>query len=738
MFLAFGACALLATSCNKNDIIESLAQNEGRLSFNTALGKQTKAAELMNTSLQTAANTASNGIALYTYQETATAGTYTRWFNDSLYYSGGSWAITSTRFRNPAATKYVTYFPKGNVTEVTGSFAGATFATADKTPQFKYTIQSVDSQEDLVAGITSVAANKTDIVVGMRHILSQVNFGVKGYKGAQIAISNIVIKNVFNSATYTYKQEDAYPLGTWSAFGTDATATAATATYNYAKQGGAVPVNKANVESVVTGDVYIFGDGGNYGPGKTAGIWYPVGASNAWVEGNNVALPAAGMSNSLMLMPQDFRAATNLNNKDAYVTFNYTIVDIDGALVANNATGQFKLDFTATNASAYASQWQQNLRYVYIIDFTEFLTDNKLAFKVDVQTYPWENYDWNGVPGGGTGLVDVPVLGQATEPQVNALTNGAVLYAATCSTTTPTTDVQLITSETWHWDIYAFSGLNENNSFDLKFNNVIFNGKNVTINVPNAYMIYINGVDANTQTVVVGQPTDVVTIVKKETLKQPASGAVNALTNGNTIYAANATTTAPTAATSPAKKLYMLANQTWNWTNTYTFAGLNEDQTFNIDFKNIDFDGHSLTIHVPLAYKIYLNGAEANTQTVTLSDTTTNVVIKKKVTLKIPTNTNMNVGSNNDVLYAITGTTTAPTEAAYVVTNPTWDWTDYTFAALTEGQSFDINFSNVVFDGSNYVTLLVPDAYMIYIGTEENQQSIQITTATQVVTIKKK
>ena len=623
MFLVFAACAFLATSCSKNDLIDSLDQNEGKLSFNTALGKQTRAAELMNNSLQTSANSATNGIALYTYQETAAAGVYSTWFNDNLYYSSGNWTIASTRFRNTAATKYVTYFPKANVAPVGTTFADATFAAADKTPQFKYTIQAVASQEDLVAGITSVDANKTDIVVGMRHVLSQVNFGVKGYKGAQISISNIVVNNVFNSATYTYKQADAYPLGTWSAFGTGATADAATAKYEYQKRGGAVPVDKANVESVVTGDVYIFGDGGNYGPGKTAGTWYPVGTSDAWIEGSNAALPTAGMSNSLMLMPQDF-TATNQNNKDAYVTFNYTIVDVAGALVADNEVGQFKLDFTASNASAYASQWQQNLRYVYIIDFTEFLNDNKLAFKVDVQTYPWENYDWNNVPGGGTGIVGVPVIGQATETQVNALVNANVLYSATCSTTTPTTDVQLITSEIWHWDVYAFSGLTiGGQSFNISFSKVIFNGKTITINVPNNFVIYKGGTEANSQTVTVSAATDVVTIKKKPILGEAVIAVVNGLANTDVLYAATSNTTAGTA------NVYMLADQTWNWI-TYTFDGLTAaDESFTIDFSKIVFDGKKITINVGADFEVYI-GTEEYQQTVQVTAATQIVTIKKK------------------------------------------------------------------------------------------------------------
>ena len=514
IFLTFASSAFIMTACNQNDVIDSVGQDNDKLIFNTAIGKQTRVAELVNNELQTAASSANRGIVLYAYQESTTAGSYNPWFNDKLWYASSNWTIASTRFRNAAATKYITYFPTTNVTQSGTTFANANFAASGGVfPKFSYIVGAAGAQEDLIAGITDVAANKTDVVLKMRHILSQVNFGVKGYKGAQIAISNIQIHNIFNSATYTYGSTDTYMLGAWSDFGTDGAGSAASASYTYSKKGGAVPINRADVETVKTGDVYIFGDGGSFGPGKVATVWYPSATGDAWVSGDKVT-DTEKMSNSLMLMPQDFRAVTNLSNKDGYVTFNYTITDVSGAFVASNATGWFKLDFTPSNASAYASQWKQNLRYVYIIDFEDFLSDNKLAFKVDVRAYPWENYN-NGSGNPDDGIVGVEVIGQPTENVVNGITNGQTLYAASRSTTAATTDVQLLSNEIWHWDVYAFAGLTATGElFSLNFSNVIFNGKKITINVGTGYKVYI-GTEADTQTVDVTSSSGVVVIKKK-------------------------------------------------------------------------------------------------------------------------------------------------------------------------------------------------------------------------------
>lgn len=485
LFMGLAACTLLMTSCTEQGIMENVDDGQGQLSFSPGLGKQaTKAAELTNSSLKGNATSAEAGIALRTYQETTTAGTFEKWFTDNLWYTNSEWKIESTRFRNTAATKYITYFPKTGVTQVTNSFENATFVENTGTfPAFTYTVGTTsDAQTDLIAGITNVGAKKTDIVLGMRHILSQVNFGTVAYSGANIYIQNIKIVGLFNSATFTYGAKDEYPIGAWSVRGTGGTPTDRTATYDYFDYSNTTKTDNlqpAVPYTATSGDKYIFGDGGNWGPGKIATTFYPVGTNGAW-EVYNTTTPQVGLGNSLILMPQEFS-----NVEGAKVTFEYKITDKDGAFVAGTsafwAKGEFKLDFSTgtTLGKDYMAQWDQNYRYVYLIDFTDFLDGNALKFSVNVDMYPWENYNNDG---DDNGEVDIIVAGQPTQTKMNSIENDGTWYIATQTGVVPTDAewAQVIRDEVWDMSNYDFTKITQGNTFKINFNNVIFNTKDGT------------------------------------------------------------------------------------------------------------------------------------------------------------------------------------------------------------------------------------------------------------------
>lgn len=505
--MGFAAFALIMTSCSKQDVAENITDGQGQLSFSAGTAQQgTRAAELNNTSLQ------SNDITLYAYQNVG--GTWSKWYNDVIKYAGGKWSLTnSVRFRNVNATKYITYSSKVNGALTNHiNFIDADFgATNGKFPQFTYNVQdNSTTQEDLIAGITEVDANKTDITLGMRHILSQVNFGTVGYTGAKIQIQNIKIVGVKYKGTFTYNDKDEYPIGAWS----DLTPTPPTTDYDYYNWGGLVANNPQPpvAATAVKGDKYIFGDGGNAGPGITNVLYPDPTDSGKW---KTPAARSTGLANSLMLLPQTLTGAK--------VTFEYKIQDESDAYVAGGpsdtdwAKGEFSLDFSTgtTSGTHYLGKWEQNYRYVYIIDFTDFLDDNKLSFKVDVDMYEWENYN---KPGDNNGIVGVPVIGQTTNEAFNTpftgVENGIVWHAATRSRTAPTSDVQLITSETWKWENYNFVGLASGQSFTINFSSVIFNGKSLIINVGTGYQIY-SGTEADAQTVTISAATQTVTIKKK-------------------------------------------------------------------------------------------------------------------------------------------------------------------------------------------------------------------------------
>lgn len=495
--MGFAACVLVMTSCAKQEITENVSDGQGQLNFSPGLGKQsTRAAELMNSTLQTAAGTEGTGIVLKTYQDLApTDGFYTEWFNDALWYNGTKWQIKTTRFRNTAPTKFITYYPKSDrLNEVTNTFETADFKTTF--PTFTYQVNTAsNNQEDLIAGITDIAANQSDVTIGLRHILSQVNFGTRGYKGAKITIKDVKIVGLYNSATYIYGAEDKYPIGAWSVVGTDGTETTRTASYDYNnyKNGktGNNPdplLHSATPIDAATGDIYVFGDGGNWGPGKDATVFYPVGTNNDWSIYQTPAQP--GLDNSLMLMPQDFTTDVDGSSK---VTFDYRIQDESDAYVAGTATswekGEFKLNFNTqptnpTNLQPdkhYTGKWEQNYRYLYLIDFTDFLDGSALTFNVDVEMYPWENYDGEG------GIINIMAAGQPTAANMNKIQDTEPWYIASQSIDAPNDAkfnpvkwAQVIRDEEWDLSTYSFTKIEVGNSFNLSFQNVIFNTQGTT------------------------------------------------------------------------------------------------------------------------------------------------------------------------------------------------------------------------------------------------------------------
>ena len=483
LLMGFAACALVMTSCSEQEITENITDGLGQLSFSAGIGKQsaTRGAELNNDTLRKAAGT--NGITLYAYQNESS--TWKKWYNDTVVYKTGQWGLkNSVRFRNANASKYITYFStvKNALVEVKEGAPGvekSTFETADfktgKYPAFSYKVAANSAvQEDLIAGITEVRADETDITLGMRHILSQVNFGTVGYKGAKIQIQNIKIVGVGDSATFTYKAENTYPIGEWSV---PATKETEYSYYNYSNTAGATDNTHTLVPATANkGDVYIFGDGGNWGPGKAATTWYPVGTSPKW---ENVAItPQTGLKNSLMLLPQ-------VLTENAKVTFEYRIQDVSDAYVAGNAStwakGEFALNFKTGTVSGkhYLGQWEQNYRYVYLIDFTDFLDGAALTFNVDVDMYEWENYNQAG---DDDGIVDIVAAGRPTEAKMNAatFTAGDTWYIASQSETAPNAATpfkwaQVVRDESWDMSAYDFTSIAKNGSFMLSFQHVIFN-----------------------------------------------------------------------------------------------------------------------------------------------------------------------------------------------------------------------------------------------------------------------
>lgn len=504
LLMGFATCALIMASCSQQEIMENVSDGQGSLSFAAGVGKQsaTRAAEFNNADLKTAAKADANGkgdgIVLHAYQYDKDNTKWKTWYNDEVVYSNSQWKLEeSVRFRNENETKYITYFSKSDKLEPKD------FATADFNqtfPKFTYEVgANSKNQEDLIAGITEVAPKKTDITLGMRHILSQVNFGTVGYRGAKIQIQNIVIEGVENKATFTYGDKNEYPIGKWG----DPTEKAATYPYynykNEAEEELDVKINQHGLvgAEVISGDKYIFGDGGNAGPGKE-NTWYPTSESNgAWKSLAESDPKTTAIKNSLMLLPQ-------VLTETAKVTFEYKITDVDNNYVAGAgsattwAEGEFSLDFKTNTGDDkyYKGEWEQNYRYVYLIDFTDFLDGIALTFKVNVDMYPWENHD------GDDGIINIMAAGQPSAANMNDenFVNKDTWYIASQSEnnpdlSTPKKWAQVMRDEMWDLGAYDFAYIDAGEKFTLSFKNVIFNTKEtntptkITLTVPEGYTV---------------------------------------------------------------------------------------------------------------------------------------------------------------------------------------------------------------------------------------------------------
>lgn len=508
LLMGFATCALIMASCSQQEIMENVSDGQGSLSFAAGVGKQsaTRAAEFNNADLKTAAKADANGkgdgIVLHAYQYDKDNTKWKTWYNDEVVYSNSQWKLEeSVRFRNENETKYITYFPNTTTRLTNPIFENMDFTTLAKSPNFTYEVAGNSAaQEDLIAGITEVDAKKTDITLGMRHILSQVNFGTVGYKGAIIHIQNIKIVGVKNNATFTYYQKNTYPIGIWST-------TAATASYDYYNYKNKAEVDtdasiKNNQHEVVgadvpSGDKYIFGDGGNAGPGKE-NTWYPTSASNGkWKQLTESDPKTTAIKNSLMLLPQ-------VLTETAKVTFEYKITDVDGNFVAGAgsattwAEGEFSLDFKTNTGDDkfYKGEWEQNYRYVYLIDFTDFLDGIALTFKVNVDMYPWENHD------GDDGIINIMAAGQPSAANMNDenFVNNDTWYIASQSEnnpdlSTPKKWAQVMRDEMWDLSAYDFANIDAKEKFTLSFKNVIFNTKEtniptkITLTMPEGYTV---------------------------------------------------------------------------------------------------------------------------------------------------------------------------------------------------------------------------------------------------------
>lgn len=473
ILLGFAVFTLSMTSCQKGAVVDDINSDNNRLTFGVHQGKATKAAELMNSDL----NKDGVKFPLYAYKG-AQNGTKTVYFDETLTYGtpdAGKWNTSKPRFLTESTPLqfYAYYAPRATQTD---PIVGATYnpipegdLSTNTYPTLDYIIQNTitDKTPDLIAaGINDHQGPK--VTIPFRHILSQINFGVKGYYGAKIEIKNIQIMRVNSEAKFTFDP------ATWNWSGQK---TAADYIYPFAtdatdKNQFTTPGQATTLADEST-YLYILGDGGNWGPGEYPTTWY-VKSDGTTVQGNAVT-PNENPKNSLILMPQSFTSVTDMTK--AYVTFDYSIRDLDNNYIIGSLNAPEKGKFTLNMGANGIQEWKPNLRYVYVIDFTDYLDSKALSFTVSVEEQPWENHD---------NLDGIIYLNSSADPMFNEIQNLPI------NTTHTMKPGHVFSDLTWNWTNYTMVEKRytvAGDKFTIDFSKVLFNGNKITVTPPKGFTV---------------------------------------------------------------------------------------------------------------------------------------------------------------------------------------------------------------------------------------------------------
>lgn len=489
-------------SCQKNEVIDDVTKGDNQLSFGVFQGKTTKASELTDASLKSGA-IASNPIAFYASKGLQNT-IKTSYFTEDLIWNGTKWDTKIPHFLPEGdPLQFYAFYPTTDLSTGKDEVTFTDDLTADKYPTLSYKIQQnpangITNPNGTDIDLIAAAVNDnygTSVSIPMKHILSQINFGVKGYYGAKIAINNIKIDGVNTTGTFTFDPNNwgwanqSTPVTTpytYSSFEAFETPGFYVGTDNYTDDAKpwTNPTDLAIWQSSTTKEnvndfTYVLGDGGQCGPGKgatAANIWYvSTSAPLTLTQGSMIIDDATNpkLSNSLMLMPQEF------TSQAMKVTFDYAIQDLEGAYIIGNGTtpvkGEFFLGFTEGNTDTdYQAKWKPNMRYLYVIDFKDYLDGKALSFAVDVDTQPWENYNSDG---NDDGIILLDATGEPIfKTAIKPLANGGN-YDMKPS--------HVFTDITWDWSNYVMgTTFTADQTFTVKFAAVRFNGHKTTVKAP--------------------------------------------------------------------------------------------------------------------------------------------------------------------------------------------------------------------------------------------------------------
>lgn len=745
-FIAF--LLLLTVSCQNSEVFEHAEEEATQLWFNATLGAAqtaTRASESDNNMLKKASAAGTNLPHMVIHTYTGTPGSSLKpYFSDELGYftSGDYWDVNSgkARFLPQGGMNLYAYFATDIVDK--GSLTGIDYlppATATDHPKLTYTVDNSDAlhQLDLIAAKVE-NITQPDVSIPFRHILSQVNFGVKGIDRHQIMIKNIRINNLYGKGTFNYESWSwtpdnnvvhSYPyyfpdrkeqvLGSGSG-------------QYYRTQG-------TNNDSQNT---YIFGDGGKFGPGDGNTILYAQTESTT----NDYATKAntkETLHNSLMLLPQEIKA-----NPDATVTFDYEIT-INGQTIRSGTDCHVRLD-------SY-HDWRPNLRYVYVFNFDD--PSDKITF--DLLINEWQN--WDGPNGNGlkNGTIQEPtrstlntigddetiyLLGllernltwdwsdgtQYTFDHLNTLTldfsgvetNGFSVNIIVPEGFTLQTDErkQILTRNNkrlleptekqlnerkngstftlygtvesdlvWNWSDIAFASLKKNELFTLNFTHVTFDTeKSIKLTLPKDVIASGTSVVGNNPYTINSTAANVtITNLRVDTVQEPSKQILNVVSDHTEIKVNGGNVRS--------------TGDTWNW-SAFTFPNLDPQESFNLVFTGVTFDERSIQISLPAGFRAYTNTSETSiSNKLNLYQVKENgTIIVKNNKINYPTSSQIDALSNGSII-TLSGEK-LPSDAAL-------DWSGFSFPNLLPQATFTLDVNGIDFFSN--LTLKVPSHFVL-------------------------
>ncbi len=344
--------AMLATSCAQ-EIVETNGDEGVYIGYGIAMGKHTagtRVAEMSNTLLQTAAALGTGtpiSVTAYPTGSTTPFATY------GLSYdtSGAGPFSTGWTFNNSIPVLH----PSGGLNHF-AVYPNQTFhspsSSGGSSVKFDYTVPAGGGVDLIAAGpanTTNANATSAKATLNFKHVLSQINFAIRGLDGYEITITAPKIKNVAKSGTYML--------------------------------GGGSNSWTPDYTSV---DEYTYAAGGF------------VGAYNATPTylTSDATAPSAGNTNGLMLMPQTHNVPTGNSSMvnqvntatDPYFTFDYEIKD--AAFSGSNGFVTTGTAIVPLGHTSLTATWEPGKRYLYIITFESPIF---LSYTVDVDSNPWTN-----------------------------------------------------------------------------------------------------------------------------------------------------------------------------------------------------------------------------------------------------------------------------------------------------------------------------------------------------------